>query len=42
MQLYTVTVEDEGKRLREILRERMQISYSAMKSAKWNGEIRVN
>ena len=42
MQLYTVTVEDEGKRLREILRERMQISYTAMKSAKWNGEIRVN
>ena len=42
MQLYTVTVEDEGKRLREILRGRMQISYSAMKSAKWNGEIRVN
>ena len=42
MQQYTVTVEDEGKRLREILRGRMQISYSAMKSAKWNGEIRVN
>ena len=42
MQLYTVTVEDEGKRLREILRGRMQISYTAMKSAKWNGEIRVN
>ena len=42
MQQYTVTVEDEGKRLREILRGRMQISYTAMKSAKWNGEIRVN
>ena len=42
MQEYTVAAEDEGKRLREILRGRMRISYSAMKSAKWNGEIRLN
>ena len=42
MQEYMVAAEDEGKRLREILRGRMRISYSAMKSAKWNGEIRLN
>ena len=42
MLTYTVQPEDAGRRLREILRSRMRISYSAMKSAKWNGRILLN
>ncbi len=39
---YTVRAEEEGKRVREILRGSMRVSYSAMKSAKWGGRILVN
>ncbi len=42
MLTYTVPPEDDGRRLREILRGRMRISYTAMKSAKWNGRILRN
>ena len=42
MQSRIVRPEEEGRRLREILRGPMQISYSAMKSAKWNGQILLN
>ena len=42
MEEYRVTPEEEGKRLREILRTSMRLSYTAMKSAKWNGKIAVN
>lgn len=36
---YTVPPELAGKKLRDILRREMQISYGAMKSAKWDGRI---
>ena len=39
---YTVTPEHAGKRLRDILRQVMGVSYGAMKSAKWDGRITVN
>ena len=39
---YTVKPAEEGRRVREILRGSMRISYSAMKSAKWNGRILKN
>ncbi len=39
---YRVRPEEEGKRVREILRGSMQVSYSAMKSAKWGGSILLN
>lgn len=39
---YRVRETEDGKKLKEILRGPMQISYSALKSAKWNGEIRLN
>ena len=39
---YTVRPEEDGRRLRNILRGSMRISYSAMKSAKWGGEILQN
>lgn len=39
---YTVEPAYDGRLLREILRGPMGLSYSAMKSAKWNGEIRLN
>ena len=42
MQTCDVLPEEEGKRLREILRGRMRISWSAMKSAKWNGAVLLN
>ena len=42
MRRYTVQPAEEGKRLREILRGGMSVSWSAMKSAKWNGEILLN
>jgi len=39
---YVVQPEEAGRRLRDILRGPMGVSYSAMKSAKWAGRIRVN
>ncbi len=39
---YLVRPEEEGMRIREILRRSMRISYSAMKSAKWGGQILLN
>ena len=36
---YTVKAEEAGKRVREILRQSMSVSYTAMKSAKWNGRL---
>ena len=36
---YTVPPEQAGRKLRDILRRDMQVSYSAMKSAKWDGRI---
>ena len=39
---YRIGAEEDGRRVREILRRSMQVSYSAMKSAKWNGRIRLN
>ena len=38
----TVAPEEDGMRLRELLRGPMQLSWSALKSAKWNGQIRRN
>ncbi len=39
---YIVRPEEAGRRVRDILRRSMDVSYTAMKSAKWNGRIRVN
>lgn len=39
---YRVGPEDAGRKVRDILRQRMGVSYTALKSAKWNGRIRVN
>ena len=39
---YRVGPEEAGKKVREILRGSMGVSYTAMKSAKWNGRIRMN
>ena len=39
---YTVPPEEAGKKIRDILRRSMGVSYTAMKSAKWNGRIRLN
>ncbi|MBR2823194.1 MAG: RluA family pseudouridine synthase [Clostridia bacterium] len=39
---WTVLREEEGRRVREILRTSMRLSYTAMKSAKWNGDILLN
>ena len=39
---YRVGPESAGRRVREILRQEMGVSYTALKSAKWNGRIRVN
>ena len=39
---YTVKAEEAGQRVREILRRSMGVSYTAMKSAKWNGRIWLN
>ena len=36
---YIVTEAEEGRHLRDILRRSMGVSYSAMKSAKWDGRI---
>lgn len=39
---YRVTPEEAGRKVRDILRRSMGVSYTAMKSAKWNGRIRLN
>ena len=39
---YTVKTEEAGRKVRDILRRSMGVSYTAMKSAKWNGRIRLN
>ena len=39
---YRVRPEEAGRRVRDILRRSMGVSYTAMKSAKWNGRIRLN
>ena len=39
---YRVRSEETGKKVRDILRNSMGVSYTAMKSAKWNGRIRLN
>ena len=39
---YRVGAEEAGKKVREILRGSMGVSYTAMKSAKWNDRIRMN
>lgn len=39
---YTVTAEEAGRKIRDILRRSMGVSYTAMKSAKWNGRIFLN
>ena len=39
---YQVTEAENGRKIREILRRSMSVSYSAMKSAKWNGCIMLN
>lgn len=36
---HVVTLEESGRRLRDILRRSMGVSYSAMKSAKWDDRI---
>ena len=39
---HTITAAESGRRLRDILRQVMGVSYSAMKSAKWDGRITVD
>ena len=39
---YQVKPEEAGRKVRDILRRSMGVSYTAMKSAKWNGRIRLN
>lgn len=39
---HIVTAPESGRRLRDILRQVMGVSYSAMKSAKWDGRITVD
>ena len=39
---YRVGPGEAGKTVREILRRGMGVSYTALKSAKWNGRIRLN
>ena len=42
MQTWTVRPEEDGRRLRDILLNSMHLSWSALKSAKWNGRILRN
>ena len=42
MQTWTVRPEEAARRLREILRSSLHLSYSALKSAKWSGGISLN
>lgn len=39
---YRVRPEEAGWKIREVLRRSMGVSYTALKSAKWNGRIRLN
>ena len=39
---YTVKPEENGRKIRSILRQSMGISYTALKSAKWSDRIRLN
>lgn len=39
---YIVRAEEDGKQVREILRRSMNVSYTAVKSAKWNGRLWLN
>ncbi len=39
---YTVRQEETGRKVRDILRQSMGVSYTALKSAKWNGRIFLN
>ena len=39
---YRVRPEETGRKVRDILRRSMGVSYTAMKSAKWSGRIRLN
>ena len=39
---YTVKAEEAGQRVRDILRRSMGVSYTAMKSAKWNSRLWLN
>ena len=39
---YTVQAEESGRKIRDILQRSMGVSYTALKSAKWNGRIRLN
>ena len=39
---YRVGPEEAGWKIREVLRRSMGVSYTALKSAKWNGRIRLN
>ena len=39
---YTVKTEEAGQRVRDILRRSMGVSYTAMKSAKWNNRLWLN
>ena len=39
---YTVTTEESGRKVRDILRRSMGVSYTALKSAKWNSRIFLN
>ncbi len=37
-----ITPEEDGRRVREVLRRTLNLSYTALKRAKWNGEICLN
>lgn len=39
---HIITPGEDGRKLRDILRQVMQVSYSAMKSAKWDGRITLD
>lgn len=39
---YITTTFDDGRKLRDVLRGPMAMSYTAMKQAKWNGSITVD
>lgn len=39
---HVVRAQDAGRKLRDVLRQVMGVSYSAMKSAKWDGRITVD
>lgn len=42
MMEYKITAADSGRKLKDILRQVMGVSYTAMKSAKWDGRITVD